>query len=106
MTPLILLVVTLATWRISSMVANERGPFGVFYRIRERVGIQHGDDGRPFIVPEKFLAELFSCVWCNSVWIGCGLTILLAVSPGATFWISLPFSMSALAIMMQKFIGD
>ncbi len=58
----------LAAWRLAFALIFDAGPFGVFIKVRERVGIQHDDDGRPQSSPEGFPASLFRCVLCMTFW--------------------------------------
>lgn len=72
---LLFLALSLATWRISSMLVNESGPANVFRRVRNGLGVIPGEkpENQPHI-----LAGIFACLWCNSVWVGWllgGLTI-------------------------------
>jgi hypothetical protein len=52
----------LATWRISSLLVNEDGPFYMFHRLRQWMGVYEAGEMRQ-------TALLFSCVWCMSVWV-------------------------------------
>lgn len=52
MSPLDLLIISIATWRISYMIASEDGPFGVFLQLRR-------------VAP---LGGLTTCMYCVSVW--------------------------------------
>ena len=61
-------ILCLATWRISSLLVQEDGPFFIFRKIRELSGIKHDSDGDIFEVPETFFSGILSCVWCCSVW--------------------------------------
>jgi hypothetical protein len=92
----------LATWRLSSLLVNEEGPFAIFSRIRHFVGIRRvpiqSSEG-PLIstVALNPIAELLTCVWCTSIWgalvillismipIGEVIRLILAVSSGAIF---------------------
>lgn len=78
--PLDLLLLILATWRLTSLLVQEAGPFRVFQWMREH--IPHGG--------------LLECVWCCSVWCAALLYIvflyvqwpvwILAVSAGAILY--------------------
>lgn len=48
-----LLILAIATWRVSYMLTRETGPFDVFKRLRERLP----------------LGGLTACIWCASVWV-------------------------------------
>jgi len=50
------LIAALATWRLAFLVARERGPWGVFARVRQRVG-------------RGVIGELLECVKCGGLWI-------------------------------------
>lgn len=68
MNPLIAyLFLTLATWRLSSLFANEDGPFDVFKDIRLRLtrfAVRH-----PWFYRSKMHRGI-QCEWCNSIWFG------------------------------------
>jgi len=77
-----LLILSLATWRISSLLTQEDGPYQILLTIRLKT-------------------QLFDCVWCMSVWVG------LIISAGwlwqpLTMWLCLPFALSAIAIMIDR----
>lgn len=55
--PLLLFIYALATWRLAVMLVDEDGPFDVFDHVR-RIANRIG------------LGQLFSCIWCMSVWAG------------------------------------
>lgn len=101
-----IIVFGLATWRISSLLANEAGPFDIFVHIRELFGIQHDDRKVAYHIPEKFASELIACVWCNSIWIGflfsCIYCLLFKDMWG--YILILPFAFSAIAIVADRFI--
>lgn len=68
-----LVVLGLAAWRLASMLVDEAGPGAVFARLRHRVGLRQipiKADGVVTVsrVATTPVAELFSCVWCMSVW--------------------------------------
>lgn len=78
-----LIVLILATFRLSALLVWDKGPFGVFQKIRELAGIEYVETelAHPLkIVPETFLAELFDCIRCVSVWVA-GAVLLLWVLP-------------------------
>lgn len=95
-------ILGLATWRVSALLSKEAGPFDVFKRMRERAGIQHDDDGNVFMVPHRFFAELFSCVWCTSVWVGIFWACFFAFAPQICIGACLPFAISTVAILVDR----
>lgn len=56
-----LLLLGLASWRLASLLMRERGPFDVFGRLRTRLGVDRAGEMGEW-------QELFSCVWCLSIW--------------------------------------
>lgn len=61
------LLIGLAAWRLAALVAYERGPYDVFLRFRELLGYTHAENGEPETWPGGW-REVFSCVWCLSIW--------------------------------------
>lgn len=57
-----LVLLSLATWRLSSLIHSEDGPWEVFKLLRECVGIMHDEDGEPSGFP--VWAEPLDCFWC------------------------------------------
>lgn len=104
MTLLELAVYALATWRLSSLFVAERGPFDVFKRIREAVGIQHNEDGLISVVPETLLGGILGCLWCASCWVGAACAIMVYFAPVATFWLALPLALSGAAVLIETFV--
>ena len=100
----------LATWRLASLLVNEKGPFDMFVRIRAGVGIvEMRLDDKPEVytaVPDTFLGKLFDCVWCCSLWIGLALTVLYFFAPVITMWGTFPLALSALAILLEVWIRN
>lgn len=101
-----LAVFTLATWRIASMLVREKGPWRMFVWIRSRAGIQHEEDGTPYLFPDTTLAGIFSCVWCASVWVAFGWLVLWLVAPVVAIKIALVFAISTGAILIDKSLGN
>lgn len=66
--PFSFLIIALATWRLTRMLVDDDGPWHIFTRLRESVGIEHDDDGFHSKVPDTSIAQLFDCPFCMSVW--------------------------------------
>lgn len=98
-----LIIYVLATWRLSSLFVNEPGPGRIFQYLREFAGIEHDEEGNKTIIPETFWAELLSCVWCSSIWLGIFWALLDLWLPGLAFRLGLIFALSAGAILLEKF---
>jgi len=70
------ILISFGGWRIGSLLVEEEGPFEVFARFRGLIGIPRGAGEIKGVLP-----QLFSCVWCLSVWISAALWGLWQVTP-------------------------
>lgn len=98
-----LIILGLATWRVSSLLVNESGPFGIFIKIREVTGIQHDKNGDAYLIPDNVFAQILSCVWCCSVWVAFFWEIIYLVLPQSIV-AALPFALSAIAVVVQSVV--
>lgn len=96
------IILALATWRVSSLLTWERGPWHVFQGIRERAGIKHSEFGHPNVIPDGFLAELLTCSWCCTLWVGAFWALALWLLGAAAIYLALPFALSAAALVLGK----
>ena len=99
-----LFILGMATWRLTSMIVDEDGPLYIFERFRYWIGIRRTEDGLKF--GTNVIAEGLSCVWCTSVWVALGLTLLYLFWPDITVVVSVPLALSAVAIIIQKVVDD
>ena len=88
----------LAAWRLASLLANEDGPWFVFKHLRQRA--EQWCKSYKFC-RELGLYELITCEWCNSVWIGAGLTALYLWMGESILYIALPLALSTVAIVLK-----
>jgi hypothetical protein len=107
MTLVELIVFGLATWRISSLLVDEVGPFRIFIRLRELVGITHDADDNIEMIPDRFLPGILSCIYCCSIYVGTFWTIMFYVCKVTEVvllaqLIAMPFALSAIAIIVIK----
>jgi len=93
------LYLSLAAWRLASLIANEDGPWMIFKRLRKRA--EQWCMKYPFC-RDLGLYELFACEWCNSVWIGALITVLYFWLDGAILYLALPFALSTVVIMIKN----
>ena len=101
--PLDLLIGALAVWRLSAMIAYERGPFKLFYRIRSAVGILHYDDGSPDTdLATSELQQMLLCVWCSSPWLAGLWLVGYLLIPEITLVASGILALSAVAITLER----
>lgn len=95
-----LVILSLSTWRISSLVAQEHGPFDVFGRLRDKLGVVYDLEGTPAGTNE--VSRAIICVWCNSLWIGLAWYVMYYLDPVATITVAMPFALSALAVLIES----
>lgn len=89
--------VGMATWRLSSLLAYEPGPFQIFERFRRFLSTSK----------HKILREIslgVECGWCNSVWIGMVLSFLIAQN--VFEWFVVSFSLSVFSIAVNRKLGS
>jgi hypothetical protein len=102
---MIYILLSFATWRISSLLVNENGPWNIFLRLRQRAGLENAIE-----IPDGFFPGVLSCVWCCSMWVGAAWTLLwFFFDPTAHpvyGWLALPFMFSALAIGYERLVAN
>jgi len=115
LTMLILIILTiLASWRLTNLLVNEPGPFNLSYYFRKLIGTAELNGELP---PNKepFVASLFGCLYCTSVWSGIIFTVLLGPlilssefnrETKSYLILILPFAISAGTIMVAKFLKE
>lgn len=88
-----------ATWRCANMLANEKGPFYCFWRLKRSVreAQRHNRTMRHFN-----LYGLLDCEYCNSVWIGTIIVALYMVAPTVVLIGCAALSLSTIAIFLKK----
>jgi hypothetical protein len=100
---LVYLVLALATWRISSLLVNEDGPWFAFARLRARVGVRYSDETFQRYATNQ-IAGAFICVWCMSVWVGLSWALAWELWPEPTTWVAWPLALSAGSILVEKVV--
>ena len=95
------LYLSLAAWRLASLLSNEDGPWMIFRRLREQAELWC----KKYRFCREFgIYELFSCEWCNSIWIGAGLTVLYLWIGDAIFYLALPLALSTVVIIIKHIV--
>jgi hypothetical protein len=104
MTPLTFAALCLATWRLSSLLADEDGPWRVLEKMRRAAGVRLDAFNQRY--GENTLARGLLCRWCNSVWCGALFTsIMILVGELPWYWIApMPLALSAGAILADEAI--
>lgn len=95
-------ILALAVWRVSNLFIDESGPCDMFERFRSWVGVGYNERGESYATNE--LAELFTCHFCLSVWLGAFAAILYYFYPALAYWLCLPFALSALSLVVNKWM--
>lgn len=78
MNEMVLVIIgVLATWRLTSLLHYEEGPFKVFERFRDKIGaFQERTHETPIGLRYLGIGNLVSCFWCLSVWVAGGVALL------------------------------
>jgi hypothetical protein len=88
----LLVLCMLAVWRITYMLQDENGPFGVFARLQAWVAKHPDKPGS--------LSDGFFCFYCLSIWVAIPFAVVSAKN--AIGFIIGWFAISAGAIFLQK----
>lgn len=86
-----LVIVGLATWRITHMLMYETGPWKLLTHFRELTGIRHDTDGEPLGYP---IGSVLGCHWCLSFWVSLLCLLLPTI-------LLLPFCVSCVSILIE-----
>lgn len=97
-------IIALACWRLTSLLVKEDGPWDMFARLRHLLGVRYDAESRPYA--ERMLGKMALCPWCASVWIGGLMTVCMIGAPIPTTYLSLPLAFSAVAILIERMVGD
>jgi len=86
-------ILSLAVWRIASLLSREDAPFRLLARFREWLeGSNH------WLIRE--VSDAIHCVWCSSIWFG--LIASLFISNGIVDVIVNTLAISAMALIVEK----
>lgn len=94
------LVIALAIWRLSSLLAEEYGPFDIFEKFRTLIGVVYDEHSARY--GTNVIAKGVVCVWCNSVWFSALGALLVADT--VLWWVIDVFALSALAIIIDSIV--
>jgi hypothetical protein len=103
------ILIALAVWRLSNLLADtdQEGLFNSLDWIRAKVGVtrrdypSYGEYNVHYGKPGTIAAGIL-CVYCDSIWFGILFTVLWFINHEVTIIVSLPFALSAVAIFIQK----
>lgn len=105
MSPELLIIAFLATYRLTLMINAEDGPADIFGRLRTRIGVKFDEQSQPY--GTNWISEGVLCFYCLSVWIATGLTLWILIfslinRPDIALWTLLPFGLSGGAIILRN----
>lgn len=95
------IILGLAVWRLSSLIAREEGPMQILDRFRYFAGVRYADDGVYFL---NNFAKGISCPACLSVWIGAiaSVAYLLFNSSIVYTGVVWALALSAIAVIVDE----
>ena len=96
------LIVSLAIWRLTSLLVNEDGPFAIFERLRHVIGVRWDENSEQ--IGTNVIAEAFTCVRCCSVWAS-GIGALM-LSSSVLEWALNTLALSTVAIIIEEVVND
>lgn len=108
MNPEHMFVLCLATWRITNLLVNERGPFRIFEWLREQMGLVYdpATDEVVLVIQENEIGQMLQCPKCTSAWVAALLLLFFWLAPTVAFWFCLFLSMSAAACVLNRYVEE
>jgi len=98
-----LIIAILATYRLTSLLMKELGPWKMFTKFRSMFGIIHSSMGYPHGYPETFFGKLFECHYCLSVWVGAAVAVAMLLG---LWWLMLPLALSGGEILCAEIVEE
>jgi len=92
-----LFVLGLAVMRLSMLLGEEDGPWGVLEKFRYMLGVRYDENSDRY--GKSMIARGIICVYCSSVWYGTILAVLYIFLPELALMLSLPLALSMFAIL-------
>lgn len=96
-----LLLASVATWRLSHMLLKENGPFNIFRRARQELGITYYPESNEIA---EYKYEITVCIWCLSMWVGGFITLSYRLFGSATSWAIIPYVLSAFSASWDRLL--
>lgn len=93
-----LVVLSLITWRITSLLVREPGPGDLLARFRHAAGVRYDSASQPTGV--SLPGQILACVWCCSIWVGWGVAIFADWRSAP--WMGLAYS--AIAVIINRWV--
>lgn len=77
----------------------------VFEHVRLKAGLQpaaYPDLPRDTDPPGQMPGTILNCVWCASIYVAGFFLLLYALHHGVAYWIAMPFALSSVACMIDR----
>lgn len=72
-------IFSLAVYRFTELLSSDFGPFEVFLRFRELMGVRYDTMGNPYSHNE--IGKALICPFCLSIWVSIPFAVYLATTP-------------------------
>ncbi len=103
--PLHLVLLIAAVWRLSNLLANEDGPFHFFKTLRSKIARAEVRSRRKGgLLSKLHLYEGVNCEYCNSIWFGSFYAATYLIAPQVAVALAFPLALSAGAIIIKHFV--
>jgi hypothetical protein len=94
-------VLSLAAWRVTALIAEEGGPYDVLERIRYLIGVRYDEYSERYGI--NVIAKGLCCKRCLSVWVGFVFSLaLIGKYENFLEFILVSLSVSAAVIMIDE----
>lgn len=94
-------LVSLAIWRVSSLLAREDGPFDLFLRLRMFLGTEFDKSSEE--VGTNWVSKGILCLLCSSVWLSAIGAFFFASS--LMWYLIYLLALSTMAIIIDSFVN-
>lgn len=95
------LILSLAAWRASHFIVEERGPFGFMLWVREHV-FRHEYNARTGDYDVPNWSEVFSCVWCLGLYVAATFIGIRFLILSIADFVILSLAVNALIILIEE----
>ena len=102
--PVDLFILMLATWRLTSLVVKEDGPWNLLARLRHLIGVRFDAASQPYGL--NVFSEGLTCMWCTSVWVGIVVSLGYLTFPEPTRLVAFPLALSAATLVLQRLVTN
>ena len=93
------IILALATWRISSLLCDEDGPWNIFSRLRNKVGVKYNEQNELYASNE--IAKIFTCLWCISYIVG-GVVVVVYLLVPSSIYVFSALAFSSVSMLADK----